>query len=213
LGDPLEGTRPQGDLDWWLREASNADSDDRRRIIEHNRSFLSRMARSFREHYYVSCWHMNKYENRAMWSCYTPTTEAVAIRTTYSALRECLPAYVNIGVVRYIDYATERLPSMNMFEYIMHKDIYYDFEREVRAVAFPPVDDLGASDFQASHFVSESDGEFIIYAPPVDLMRLIAGVVLHPDASPTFAATIAELCSRNDLPAAEVSRRHREPVF
>jgi len=192
LGDPLEGTRPEGDLKWWLRQASTADSDARRRIIEHNRDFISRMAKSFREHYYVSCWHMNKYENRAMWGCYTRTAEAVAVRTTYGALRECLPAYVNIGMIRYIDYATERLSTMNIFEYIMHKDIYYAFEREVRAVAFPPVDDLGASDFQGSHFVSESDAEFIIYAPPIDLKRLVFGVVLHPDASPTFAATITE---------------------
>ena len=40
-----------------------------------------------------------------------------------------------MGVVRYIDYATGRPPSMNMIEYIMHKDTYYSFEQEVRAVA------------------------------------------------------------------------------
>lgn len=215
LGDQLEGTRPRGDLDWWLREAANADSDQRRSIIEHNRQFLSRMARAFREQYYVSCWHMNEFENRAMWACYTPgTTEAVAIRTSYEALRACLPACVNMGMVRYIDYSNERLPTMNMFEYIMHKDSYYSYEREVRAVAFPPVvDEIGGADFHASHFESESEAGFLVYAPPVELGRLIHGVVLHPDATASFETTMIDLCAKNDLPRPEVSRRTHKPVF
>jgi hypothetical protein len=43
LGDPLEGTTPEGDLKWWLRLAANANSEEQRRIVEHNRAFLSRM--------------------------------------------------------------------------------------------------------------------------------------------------------------------------
>src|SRR5712691_1593487 len=145
LRDLLEGTTPKGELEWWRREAANAGTEEHRRTIEHNREFLSRMAKGFRNHYYVSCWHMNQHENHAMWRCYTTQPEAVSIRTTYVALRECLPNYVGMGMVRYIDYTNERLPTMNMFEYIMHKDIYYHFEREVRAVAFPPVvEELGA---------------------------------------------------------------------
>lgn len=72
-------------------------------------------------------------------------------------LRESLPTHVEMGVVRYIDYATARLPSMSMFEYIMHKDTYYGFEREVRAVATPPaVKELGLDDFKSHHFESEA---------------------------------------------------------
>ena len=78
---------------------------------------------------------MNKYENYAIWQCYTKGTNAVGVKCNYAALRACLHDYVEMGLVRYIDYATERLPSMNMFEYIMHKDIYYSYENEVRAVA------------------------------------------------------------------------------
>src|SRR6516165_4771459 len=44
LGDPFEGTTPSGELEWWKREAANADTDESRGIIEYNRSFLSRMA-------------------------------------------------------------------------------------------------------------------------------------------------------------------------
>ena len=45
-----------------------------------------------------------------------------------------------MGYVRHIDYASTRLPARdngiaNMFEYITHKDQWFSWEREVRAVA------------------------------------------------------------------------------
>jgi hypothetical protein len=157
---------------------------------------------------------MNEYENHAMWACYTRQSEAVAIRTTYAALRASLPHYVEMGMVRYIDYANERLPTMNMFEYIMHKDSYYSFEREVRAVALPPaVDELGGAHFSENHFESESMPGFLVYAPTVDLAQLIHGVVLHPDASQAFEAKVTDLCAENGLPLPEASRRTRSLAF
>jgi hypothetical protein len=67
LGDPFEGTTPQGELDWWRGEAERATSKEQREIIEQNRVKLSAFAKAFQGHYYVSCWHMNRYENDAMW--------------------------------------------------------------------------------------------------------------------------------------------------
>jgi hypothetical protein len=101
LGDPLEGSTPSGELEWWRREAANAETEETRDIIEKNRDFLSRMAKFFRDHYYyVTCWHMNPHENNAMWGCYTKQPESVAIRTTYAVLRESLPrSYIEMGVI------------------------------------------------------------------------------------------------------------------
>ena len=214
LGDPLEGTTPPGELKWWQREAAEADTEEKRRIIEHNRAFLSRMAQAFQKNYYVSCWHMNTHENHAMWGCYTRQPESVAIRTTYEALRAGLPSYVDMGKVRYTDYATDRLPTMNMFEYIMHKDSYFAFESEVRAVAFPPaVDGLGRAEFLENLFESEDVPGFHVFAPVMDLASLIKGAVLHPEASPGFEAEISALCESKGLPPPERSRRNRPPVF
>lgn len=215
LRDPLEGTTPAGELEWCRREAANADSAEQRQIIEHNRSLLSRFAQAFRDHhYYVSCWHMNEQENLAMWGCYTGQTESVAIRTSYEVLRNILPSYVEMGMVRYIDYGTDRLPTMNMFEYIMHKDVLYSFEQEVRAVGFPPaVPELGSEEFKADLFESETIPDFNVYAPSVDLARLVQGLILHPEASPDFEAHIVELCAKSGLPRPDSSRRTREAVF
>jgi len=199
--DSLEGTRPGGDLEWWRIEAANATSEEQRRIIEHNRDLLSRFATAFRSNYYVSCWHMNQSESEEMWRSRTKSPNAVAIQTTYRELRALLPSYVEIGMVRYIDYATERLPTLNMFEYVTHKNINNGFEREIRAVTLPPVtDELGGSHFRDHHFELEALEGFLVYAPVVDLKRLIHAVVMHPDACPEFKSRTAEICARAGLP-------------
>lgn len=215
LGDPWEGTTPPGDIAWWRDQAQNANSEEQRRIIEYNRGFISHFAREFRERYFVSCWHVNQHENHAMWRCYTKKPEAVAIRTTYRALRDCLPMYVFMGMVRYIEYATERLPATgNMFECIMHKDTYYKYEEEVRAVAFQPFGEgPDAKHFNENFFEKEDSPGIFVFAPSVDIIKLIQGVVLHPDAQPKFQETVTELCMKNGLPKPEESRSTRPPVF
>ena len=213
LGDPLEGTTPEGDLKWWGRLAMSANSEDQRHIFEHNRAFLSRMAERFRGDYYASCWHMNPHENCAMWECYAKRPDSVAVRTTYEALRKCLPIYVQMGMIRYIDYATERLPSMNMFEYVMHKESYYAFESEVRAVALAPAAMLADTHFSENLFAKETEPAFHIYAPTINLKQLIHGVVLHPRATAGFGIEVDQLCTKSGLLSPEASRGNRKPVF
>jgi hypothetical protein len=215
LGDPYEGSTPKAELDWWQAEAEKAENEDQRRIIEHNRGLLSRTALAFRTHAYcISCWHMNQNENFAMWKCYTTQPESVAIQTTYSALQICLPPIVQVGLMRYIDYATDRLPSMNMFEYIMHKRVHFQFEHEVRAVAFRfPPGAVGSDEFHRDFFESESNSEFLVYAPPLDIKQLIRGVVLSPTAPDDYRQRTIVLCEKNGLPTPRSSGMSGEPVF
>jgi hypothetical protein len=61
----------------------------------------------------------------------------VAIMTYYGTLQDLLPnPPVMMGVVTYIDYDAETLPSMNMLHRIMHKRHFFSDEREVRAVVW-----------------------------------------------------------------------------
>ena len=83
----------------------------------------------------------------------------------------CSDRYDSVHRLRY-----ERLPSMNMFEYIMHKDSYYSFEREVRAVAFAPAAELADNSFYENMFVLETVPDFRVCAPTVNLQQLIHGV-------------------------------------
>lgn len=202
LGDPLEGTQPSGDNDWWISLLTNAQSEEERKTIEHNRQLISGFTAAFRTRYYVSCWHMNSVENAAMWKTYTTSSESVAIQTTHLALRNQLPAYVEIGVVRYLDYAKERLPTLNVFEYITHKDkSSFEYENELRAVAMHPVvEGVDQTHFREHHFQLESAANFLVYAPPVDIRTLIKAIVLHPQASKEFSEKIAASCIKYGLP-------------
>lgn len=210
LGDPLEGTQPPGHDKWWQNMAQAAKSQEERETIEHNRQLIARFAAAFRTRYYVSCWHMNETENPHMWGNYTSSPDAVAVRTTYSRLREVLKPYVGIGMVRYIDYSTERLPTLNMFEYITHKNKFYEPEAELRAVAMHPViEGFDQQHFREHHFQSESDAAVLVYAPPIDLHKLIAAVVLHPESTPAFRREVQQLCSTLGLPPPEASAASR----
>src|SRR5205814_3024907 len=79
------------------------------------------------------CWHMSPEENVAMWERYVKTTESVTIQTRFSTLKGQLLPAINLGMVRYIDYDKERLPSLNALQVISHKRHFFSDEREVRA--------------------------------------------------------------------------------
>jgi len=104
-------------------------------------------------------------------------------------------------LVRYIDYHEDRLPTMNLFEFITHKNICWPFECEVRAVMLhPPSGTVGFKHFQENHFESETKKGFKIYAPQIDISQLIKRVVFHPEATQDFKNEITRLCEKNDLP-------------
>jgi hypothetical protein len=204
LGDPLEGTQPKGDADYWEALAACAASDEQRRTVEHNRDLISRFAAAYRTRYYVSCWHVNNSINPQMWGNYAPDVQSVAIRTSFSQLRDVLPPNVEIGMIRYIDFSVDRLPTSNMLEYITHKSLAFQAERELRAVAMHQiVEGVDQQHFQANHFESETDPGFRVYAPPILVANLLASVFVHPSAPDAFFKQVAASCNAHGLPSPE----------
>jgi hypothetical protein len=214
LGDPREGSTPPGEIEWWEQEYKDAVTEEQSENIAHNRRLIAYFAQHLRARYYISCWHMNSHENYSMWRCYTKTKRAVAIRTTYAALCNSLPNRLLIGMIRYIDYSTDRLPWGNMFEYIMHKDVTFRYEAEVRAVVtLPPNDELGLKEFLEDHFALTANTSFRFYAPKVDVTKLIDGIVLHPEASKGYATKVRKLCVARGLPSPTPSRETTGPIY
>lgn len=199
LGDPLEGTTPEGRERWWASQFAAATSERERAVVEQNRSILAGFAAAFRGLYYVSCWHMNDEENPRMWREYTPSPESVAVQTTYSKLRAVLPEAVEMGMVQYMDYRTDSFPGLNMFEYVTHKDLGFSWEQELRAVAVRPLTpELDRDNFIGHYFQSNETPALRIYAPPVDL-GFVEVVLLHPQATDAFADRIAQQCEQAGL--------------
>lgn len=213
LGDDHEGTTPTAELKLCCTAAEQAEDEHQRRTLENNRTQLSEYAKDFRQSYYVSCWHMAPDENVAMWERYVKTPDAVAIKTSYSTLRGQLQRMIiklgGLGVVRYIDYERQGLPSVNMLQLITHKRHFFADEREVRAVVCTMIQGEIRREYIDPCLTADGRG----FTPPVDPQRLVQGIVLHPQASPEIKARVLKLCLLNGLPKPELSRLARTPVF
>lgn len=51
--DKLEGTAPQGEMDWWEGNIKKATIEGQRDVIRSNRKKIARFAEMFRPHYYA----------------------------------------------------------------------------------------------------------------------------------------------------------------
>jgi hypothetical protein len=186
MEDPFEGTTPLRQIEAFERRAEH--DRDQARIAR-----LRKLAGDFRKGYFVSSWHINDVESEAMWKLFSASTNAVALQTTFARLRACLPPYVGVGMVRYIDYRREALAGADLFQWIMHKRKSFAHEQEVRAVASLHMpDDKGGAEIRA-----QSD-EFGFY-PEVDLEALIEAVHVHPLAETWFVELVGRTVGRFGL--------------
>lgn len=157
---------------------------------------------------------MNEHEDISMWDRYTSSSKSVAIYTSYKNLRSILPRYVDMGVVRYIDYATTRLPTLNMYHRIMHKRVEFSVESEVRGVAFENLpDELGGLDLRGNRFAKSDDPSFHVFAPEVNLKQLIEGIVTHPKSASSFREQMQKLVECLGLPTPIESVLAAKPLF
>jgi hypothetical protein len=127
---------------------------------------------------YLSCWCKSAHESTNMWEIYAGREhQGIAIRSTYRRLSESItdPRTVFIGNVKYIDFKAEAIEDFGGFAPFVHKRIYFQFEREIRAVHYTPDD--GPPGIQIS----------------VDLDRLVEEVYVSPKAAPWFSQLVRNL--------------------
>lgn len=90
-----------------------------------------------RKKFGVSCWHINDYENEALWKIYTNQGQGIAIETSVEKLKESLLFHrkITFDEVRYEDFNTSNFQKnfKNYWLYIKRKA--FEYEKEFRAVA------------------------------------------------------------------------------
>ncbi len=183
MADPFEGSTPRA-LIAQLEEKARGAKDAER---------LRRLAADFRKGWFVSAWHINDVESEAMWKLFAASRNAVALQTTFRRLRDCLPPYVGVGLVRYIDYRSEMLAGSDLFHWIMHKRKSFAHEQEVRAVAsLHTPDDKGGAAIRA-------DADERGFYPRVDLEKMIEAVHVHPLAERWFFELVGRVVHRFGL--------------
>ncbi len=156
FSDLFEGTFPEGDLhalrrklitlEGYAEEVQWTDqhgNPSRRATPEEMETFntVGGLAKIIRSCTFVNCWHINNYENDGMWARFVPSSEGVAIQSTFGNLCQSLakePLDVHIGVVEYADYGMATLlnedGSPNLDRQFVTKQMAYDHERELRAL-------------------------------------------------------------------------------
>jgi hypothetical protein len=101
-----------------------------------------------------------------MWKLYAGTDKAVSIQSTFRRLKEAVAhAAIGVGVVQYVDHKTGRTHVHPFYGPYMHKRLWYQDEREVRAIIYNRDEKI-------------PDGGMAV---PVDLQQLITGVVVRKE--------------------------------
>ncbi len=186
MSDTFEGTTTTPTLEASREWLGTAFDEFQRQMAKHRRDF--------RQHIYLSCWHMSEFESAAMWGLYQTAGHGIAIRSSYRRLAESLLCddTIYIGTVKYVDFDKKVIDDSNAFYPFVHKRRSFEFERELRALAQHPPEELGDGTVR---FGGESAG------PPglplsVDLDHLVETIYVAPDAPSWFANLVRKIVTR-----------------
>ena len=183
LGDPYEASW----LPYLPQETRNDHASD---VFRQNRN---RMRPFQLDTTGINCWHMNEHQSAAMWHVYVSAGQGVAIQSTFRRLTECFgdcPQFVSVGLVNYIDYTSDafRGSKINGFQPFLHKRKSYAYEKEVRAIAWPP----GG---QPRDLTPIQEGISV----PVDLNVLVERVYVAPTAAPWMLETVVAIMDKYEF--------------
>jgi len=187
LGDDLEGRFLEGEQQFVKNDEA----------LRKYRAFVNAFSKSS----FALCWHMNAEKSPTGWDKFRPYPESgkkeevIAMRSTYTTLRDLMPEWVSVGTVQYKD-KQDHFSRPNVHEAIMTKDkTKCEWEKEVRAVATRK--DIIENDPENLFMCNQKSVE--IYAPLIDLSKLILEIRLHPESSEEYQKFIYEVLKKEKL--------------
>ena len=160
-----------------------------------------RNAANMRQTIAVSCWHLNPHESAAMWKLYVYAHQGIAIRSTVSKLIESFPndksILIHVGMVNYIDFDSESIPTGNYLSPMMYKRKSFEHERELRAVACK----AEITETDTSFSMRVLDKPFAVPGENVaiDLSVLIESIHLAPGSPTWMTQLITSVAKRYGL--------------
>ena len=139
----------------------------------------------------VSCWHESDRESEVMWRLYSGETEGIAIKTSFSNLKNSLACKEEIIAKRitYIDRKEGIIPVFDIFERLFHKRESFKHEKEVRLLLSKWLSKDGKVDVSQDVDV----GKYC----EVDLSKLIQEIVVAPFAQNWFLELVKKVASRH----------------
>lgn len=139
--------------------------------------------------YLISCWHMKEHKISGDVEAVYKFQRRRLLQSTYRRLRLCLPKCVLIGEVTYINYETDGFNVDNLSNFIMHKRLSFEHERELRAIFW---ERDGTPEAQPYKTKITPNGVAI----DVDLSALVERVYVSPAAAPWFANLVKAMTEK-----------------
>ena len=195
LGDPYEGyytrvlAQSEAEFVAQMRHSHNAATPFNEDVVRSTFSTLRRYVGESRTSFFVNSWHMNDADSAAMWRLYTTLGHGICVTSTYRNLFNLLPTEATLGQLKYINYDLDYIDMTNVFNYITHKRISYEHEKEVRAVIWSPTQE------PKTKFSIINDG-FVV---PVELGDLIREVYVSPYSFPPLREVVSGLLRTYDV--------------
>jgi hypothetical protein len=85
----------------------------------------------------VCCWNKAENESAALWKIYSDLGKGIMIRTSVKNLIASLEntrEQIRMSEIRYIDYEKQAMPDGNTMFPLIHKQLFYKYEEEVRLI-------------------------------------------------------------------------------
>jgi hypothetical protein len=143
LDDQFEGTTPKTNFDYrvkwhqYMRDSGYLKvqiTDDQ--IIETVREQYEN-EKKFKPTFCVNCWNKKDDESAALWKIYADFNKGIMIKSTISRLEKSFKNEerdIQLSEIHYLHYEKEMMPDFNLNFPVIHKDVAYNYEEEVRLI-------------------------------------------------------------------------------
>lgn len=143
LEDKFEGSSPKNNLEYneyWYRQlyeqnhikSSNIDESVAKDVKERND-----IEEKFKSLNCICCWNKYNSESYALWKIYSEINKGIMITSNIENLIksfEATPQNIQLSEVRYINHETDFIGTGNLNYPIIHKNIAYNYEDELRLI-------------------------------------------------------------------------------
>ncbi|AZA52018.1 DUF2971 domain-containing protein [Chryseobacterium sp. G0201] len=137
----------------------------------------------------ISCWNKYDSESYALWKIYSDLSKGVMITTNIERIEAAFAnteEQIQVSEVKYLDYKKDKIKMGNMNYPIIHKNIHYDYEKEVRLIH--------KVSFKSglNYDWSQEENQYGKYIN-VDIDILIEEIIVSPKAPQWFFDVISDL--------------------
>jgi hypothetical protein len=196
--DPFEGSFARGNLEYNLDGDPSINQEQIKSSNQARKFFRQFTKDSLRKVVCINSWYLNEHESAAMWQCYAPHKEGIAIQSTIGRLKEAIqndPKEISIGAISYIDHQNAQIPENTAVSPFLYKGKSFEHEREVRAICFDKETIFDRNAWSSNAIITSPNGVEVI----INLDVLIERIVISPLASHWITKLVKDVTHKYGL--------------